>query len=488
MIDKSVVVILLCLHLNVCDDQFLVTKVSTRTSTIPGSGMDSGGWFDTGGSFSLRICQEFECCDTGFLNTEDDNWELGQVDWFVGRQIGVCHNLELSDKSSVMVTLQHSGSNAGLLDWVKLHSWDVNKEWTCYIGVRLDYDESHSSRCQLEILHDTSNDNIVCNGRAEFCKLRFDQFLFPGSHNSGTGQKNGSFRCAFKNQDLDILEQLEFGIRFFDVDIIFSHAFGCHGLETGHGSKPELGLYQCYGKLSILLTDMRRWLDHHKSEVVVLNFGNIEYPSETIPALVEMLNSMFPAPSQTTSVTLNDQFKLTGSWPTLEQAVRSNQRIFVFIRDAAGVITQQDTMMVKEIKVKPTEKTDTTKSKGEVKILTSYKAEDAEGDCMYVLDTNKLACNKDAELKTDFLKLSFFSAFGESGTFGTECVHKTARKCNVWPEAVVRNCTARPYRPNFILLDYPNYQSNAKTSIIQLCYDINQERVKTLENTQKSEK
>ena len=51
-----------------------------------------------------------------------------------------------------------------------------------------------------------------------------------------------------------------------------------------------------------------------------------------------------------------------------------------------------------------------------------------------------------------------------------------------------RNCTARPYRPNFILLDYPNYQSNAKTSIIQLCYDINQERVKTLENTQKSEK
>ena len=55
------------------------------------------------------------------------------MDWFVGRQIGVCHNLELSDKSSVMVTLQHSGSNAGLLDWVKLHSWDVNKEWTCYI-------------------------------------------------------------------------------------------------------------------------------------------------------------------------------------------------------------------------------------------------------------------------------------------------------------------------------------------------------------------
>ena len=106
--------------------------------------------------------------------------------------------------------------------------------------------------------------------------------------------------------------------------------------------------------------------------------------------------------------------------------------------------------------MKPTEKTDTTKSKGEVKILTSYKAEDAEGDCMYVLDTNKLACNKDAELTTDFLKLSFFSAFGESGTFGTECVHKTARKCNVWPEAVVRKAINTIFYKNIYQLFHLN--------------------------------
>ena len=80
MIDKTVLVLLLCLHLTACDvGQYVVTKISTRTSTIPGSGMDSGGWFDTGGSFSLRICQGLNCCDTGPLNTEDDNWELGQV-------------------------------------------------------------------------------------------------------------------------------------------------------------------------------------------------------------------------------------------------------------------------------------------------------------------------------------------------------------------------------------------------------------------------
>ena len=113
--------------------------------------------------------------------------------------------------------------------------------------------------------------------------------------------------------------------------------------------------------------------------------------------------------------------------------------------------------------MKPKEETDTTKKQGEASILTSYKAKDVKGDCMYVLDTNELACNKDAELKTDFLKLSFFSAFGESGTFGTECIHKMARKCNVWPEAAIRNHIHTIFLTSYILqaksnsLIYPWY-------------------------------
>ena len=48
-------------------------------------------------------------------------------------------------------------------------------------------------------------------------------------------------------QDLDIVEQLEFGIRFFDIDTIVSRAGGCNGLETGHGSHPAWGVYQVAG-------------------------------------------------------------------------------------------------------------------------------------------------------------------------------------------------------------------------------------------------
>lgn len=472
------VILLFFLYFNECSSIEL-TKISTRTSTIPGSGMDTGGWFSGGGSFSMRICQGNSCCETGNLNTEDDNWELGQVDWFVGRQIGQCNKFILNDSQSLTVRLQHSGSNAGLLDWIKLHSWDWAWHWVCPVHERLDYSMSYVAKCGKEVSYQTTEDDLRCNGRKEFCQLGIHQFLFPGTHNSGTGQKKGSFGCAFKNQDLTIEEQLEFGIRFFDLDVIDTDDLGCDGLETGHGKSPEFGLYQCFGKMSYLLSDMRMWLDQHPSEVVVLNFGNIEYPDVTVPSLVEGLASAFPAHS--TSVTINVKYKQTGSWPTLAEAVTSNERIFVFIRDTVGVLSEHDLAFVKELKVKPTDANEPVKGPGEVIIMSSFLAEDVEGDCMYVLESNDLACQKDAELNPDFLKLSFFSTFGKSGTLGTECIHKMARKCNVWPQTVVEKCIHRAFRPNFILLDYPNYQSNSKITIVELCNEINYSRVKTLE-------
>ena len=92
--------------------------------------------------------------------------------------------------------------------------------------------------------------------------------------------------CLSKNQDMNIVEQLEFGIRFFDLDVIYSTSLlGCNGLETGHGKHPEVGLYQCYGRMKQLLSQMAGWLDRHRSEVVVLHFGNIELKYNTIPRL-----------------------------------------------------------------------------------------------------------------------------------------------------------------------------------------------------------
>ena len=68
-----------------------------------GDGMDGGflgnqNW--GGGRFSFKFCfqDEDRCCETGNLNTEDNNWEKGEVNYFVGSQIGSCENFSLNGK------------------------------------------------------------------------------------------------------------------------------------------------------------------------------------------------------------------------------------------------------------------------------------------------------------------------------------------------------------------------------------------------------
>ena len=55
----------------------------------------------------------------------------------MGRQLGDCSGfLVQEEEGEVRVKLQHEGSNAGLLDWVKLHTWEVDRAWVCPVGVR----------------------------------------------------------------------------------------------------------------------------------------------------------------------------------------------------------------------------------------------------------------------------------------------------------------------------------------------------------------
>ena len=76
--------------------------------------------------------------------------------------------------------------------------------------------------------------STIFSTRREFCDIPFNEFTFPGAHNSGTGQMDDpNFPCLYKNQDLTVREQLDFGIRFLDLDIIYSQGGRCRGLETG---------------------------------------------------------------------------------------------------------------------------------------------------------------------------------------------------------------------------------------------------------------
>ena len=72
-----------------------------------GDGMDGGVFRKKdwgGGRFSLKFCFpeiENQCCETGTLNTDDDNWEQGEVNYFVGYQIGNCQNFPLDKEGKL---------------------------------------------------------------------------------------------------------------------------------------------------------------------------------------------------------------------------------------------------------------------------------------------------------------------------------------------------------------------------------------------------
>ncbi len=186
--------------------------------------------------------------------------------------------------------VQHRGSDGGLLYYVTLEDsfGTRNHLYNCRIGVKLDHSEEKTVTCRREAVD--LGGNLPCNGNRAFCRRRFDDFTFPGSHNAGTGQSDYRLlACASKNQDLDVSGQLDFGIRFFDFDVIYSHSAPfCGGLETGHGKYPDAGIYQCFGLLDNLFGQVRDWLADHLREVVVLYFGELQYEADTYPRLAQV--------------------------------------------------------------------------------------------------------------------------------------------------------------------------------------------------------
>ena len=70
------------------------------------NGMDGGLWGIKafgGGRFQFEICQQQECCQTKNLNTEDDNWEKYEVNYFVGKQLKGCENFNVTNDSNLVM-------------------------------------------------------------------------------------------------------------------------------------------------------------------------------------------------------------------------------------------------------------------------------------------------------------------------------------------------------------------------------------------------
>ena len=190
----------------------------------------------------------------------------------------------------------------------------------------------------------------LINGRNDLCQLRYNQLTHPGTHNSGSGfsgdlrLRDGSSApvCFYRNQGLDYTAQLEFGIRWFDIDL-------CWVTEQEVTAAVPAGLWTCHsngyaGFVDEVLRQVDEWLDDNiYNDVVSLHFNGDYDRSRSAPiaaALNDLLVSYWwgdPSPQTKKSLSklsMNSDFNLTGEWPRMSRAVGRNERIFVFLHES----------------------------------------------------------------------------------------------------------------------------------------------------------
>lgn len=202
----------------------------------------------------------------------------------------------------------------------------------------------------------------VCNGHAELCDRRFDEVSFAATHNSmAVAGKPGWF---LGEQGLDIIPQLDAGVRALMVDVWYGRDAGNGAVRTSARSyeealavaEEELGpeiveaalrvvdaiapgepqgeeaLYLCHGlcetgatSFGATLQDIRTWLATHPDEVVTL-FMEDHVDADDIAASISdagLADYVFtPVEGE--------------PFPTLGEMIRSGERLLVMLEERDG--------------------------------------------------------------------------------------------------------------------------------------------------------
>lgn len=130
-------------------EPLVISFLQFKTADEKHAGM-YGGWLG-GGSFRLTVSGPTSTCRTNKLNNGHNNWERGQVDTFSGHEIGECFRADVGQSPAteypVEVVLQHAGSNAGKVEWIRINS-AAGEQFECAVGETLDDDDAGSYQCR----------------------------------------------------------------------------------------------------------------------------------------------------------------------------------------------------------------------------------------------------------------------------------------------------------------------------------------------------
>ena len=262
------------------------------------------------------------------------------------------------------------------------------------------------------------NGQMKCNGMEGLCDLRIDQVTFPGAHNAGsTPLLPESLSCLWHNQGSLIWRQFEKGVRYFDIDTCWhdGRVKNCHcnsilGCEYGDNLRDALIWLDTQMKLYIPIFDIE---NHY--EVVILHFNRDadisgEAAKQKIGEGLEQLLTELWDPNGNAENKMNTYYKNNNNqWPTLRQAIESNQRVFVFMDNGpAKYINPEPDWLVQ--------------SNGLIASTWStifIWSTDADADCTEIVSVARDKC----DTSRLFVELAAFGTFGR-------CIEKMAKLCS----------------------------------------------------------
>ena len=282
-----------------------------------------------------------------------------------------------------------------------------------------------------------------CNGFKDLCDLRLDQVTFAGSHNAGSGfdgtlhywSGGAVSSCFYRNHGLSFEKQLDFGVRYFDVDTCWddrnNEAINCHcpgteGKNCAYAGSIEKGL-----------KEINFWLTKNPNDVIIIHFNHNSQKSyrKKIANSLKRILLKFWGPKSSASITkMNDDFNNFRRWPKLGEAILTKKRIFIFMASNLEQYLPPEPWLVSSSGM----------------ISDSWDTVAVSSSCSGITKNAKEKCNR----TSDFMAMSAFAAYGL-------CTWDMAKLCSKWYGEAQEACYKKrnPYEKtvNFLLVDWLKY-------------------------------
>ena len=159
----------------------------------------------------------------------------------------------------------------------------------------------------------------VCNGSAALCDRRYNEVVYPSSHNGSAFLKGKGLKPNVRDQDQNLTDQMNAGIRATKIPVhgYSGRAYACHGAcDINHDPMP----------LETVLGIIKKFLDTHPNEVFTL----------LLEDFIKQRHRAYKAFEKSGIDKYVYYHDSNQPWPTLGQLIERGKRLVVFMAQKKG--------------------------------------------------------------------------------------------------------------------------------------------------------